>query len=128
MTKFLCICFRRRAAADFSRGFLTLVITQIFARNVRFGFQPAKSGDSIKPRVERVACVTLGTLAKIHLAREGGRQRVVNHLSISVAHFVGLLIPFDAFLGFRLRLHPRLYAIVRLRGLRSCTDLGNDKG
>jgi len=31
----------------------SLVITQTFARNVRFGFQPAKAGGSIKPGVER---------------------------------------------------------------------------
>ena len=30
-----------------------LVITQIWAQNERFGYQPAPAGGSIKPRVER---------------------------------------------------------------------------
>ena len=67
---------------------LDLVITQTFARNVRLGFQPAKAGESVKPRVERVARGTLGTLAIMRQARERGRQSVARQ-SMSVAHFVG---------------------------------------
>ncbi len=44
-------------------GLYQLVITQTFARNVRFGFQPANAGGSIKPRVERDKRETLGGLA-----------------------------------------------------------------
>ena len=55
----------------------THVITQIFARNVRFGFQPANAGDSIKPRVERDKRETLGALAKTREARASGRQSTV---------------------------------------------------
>jgi hypothetical protein len=65
-----------------------LVITQTFAQNVRSGFQPAKAGGSIKPRVQRVARRTLGTLAIMSQAREGGRQSITGQ-SMSVAHFVG---------------------------------------
>ena len=38
---------------------------------------------------------TLGRLAKTRQAREGGRQRVATNLSMSVAHFVGLVIQSD---------------------------------
>ena len=40
---------------------------------------------------------------------------------------MGLGIQWDAFLGLRLRLYPRLYAATRLRGLKSCRRLGNDE-
>ena len=66
--------FQRKGKYEsLASGITILVITQIYP-NVPFGFQPAKSGDSIKPRVERVSCGTLGTLAKTHPARVGGRQ------------------------------------------------------
>jgi hypothetical protein len=59
-------------------------------------------------------------------ARERGRRGVISQ-SVSVAHSVGLVIQLNAYLGFRLRLHPRLYAAARVRGLKMCKSLRNDK-
>ena len=59
---------------------------------------------------------TLGTWAKTRI--------VANN---PVARFAGWAIQWDAFLGLRLRLHPRLYATARVRGLKSCESLGKDK-
>jgi hypothetical protein len=46
---------------------------------------------------------------------------------MAAARFAGWRHEFLPYLGFRLRLHPRLYAAARIRGLRTRQNEGKDK-
>ena len=84
---------------------LALVITQIFTRNVRFGFQPAKSGDS-PPEWSALRAEPWDHWRKITQPAKAGDRVWSTYLPRAIAHFVGLLIPFDAYLGFAPRFTP----------------------
>jgi hypothetical protein len=101
----------RSGERDFSPAFSTLVVTQSFARNVRLGFQPANAGESVKPRVQRVSAQPWEHWRKpAKPAKAGGRAWPADQCLSPTAWAWKFNLAHN--LGFRLRLHPRLYALV----------------